>query len=107
MIFDYKVSRFQSISLGFNINYLLFQEMNWQAEDYNGNSDQHYDEVSGLKTATISLIVGTTVERPIIKNLKLVITPSLRINLLALNNTSPVKAFPYSWGIHAGLRYYL
>ena len=86
---------------------LAWQNMNWQAEDYNGNfTETTADPINGLKFGGISIAVGLGKEKYIARQLSLTIIPSLRINLTSLNYTSPVKSYPYSWGLNAGLRYY-
>jgi hypothetical protein len=95
------------LALGLNLNLLAWQNMNWQAEDYDGNfSETTADPIDGLEFGNISISLGLGKEKHITRQLSLLINPSLRINLTSLSNTSPVKSFPYSWGLNAGLRYY-
>lgn len=93
--------------LGLNLNMLVGQNMNWQAEDYDGNfSDASVDPIDGLELINISMIVGIGKEKYITPHLSMILNPSLRINLTSINNTAPVKSYPYIWGLNAGLRYY-
>jgi hypothetical protein len=52
------------------------------------------------------MIVGFGTEKPIAHNLSMIFNPSLRIYLSSINNTAPVKSYPYFWSLNAGLRYY-
>ncbi len=95
------------INLGLNLNMLAWQNMNWQAEDYDGNfSETAAEPIDGLKFGGISMTIGLGKEKYIARQISLIINPSIRINLTSLNNTSPVRSYPYSWGLNAGLRYY-
>ncbi len=105
LILDYKVFRYQHINFGFNFNYLLSQELNWQSENSDGNTEPHYDEVSGIKTAMVSLILGTTYEHPLTHNISFIINPTLKLHVMAFSKSSPVHAYPYSWGLRVGVRY--
>jgi hypothetical protein len=96
------------LDLGLSFNMLVGQNMNWQAEDYDGDfSDTFGDPLDGLEKGIVSMIVGIGTEKKISHNLSLIINPSLRISLNSINNTAPVKSYPYSWGLNAGLRYYI
>ncbi len=95
------------LTLGLNFNMLAWQNMNWQAEDYNGDfTETTADPIDGLEFGGLSMNLGLGKEIYIARQLSLIINPSLRINLTAQNKTSPVKSYPYSWGLNAGLRYY-
>jgi len=95
------------INLGINLNMLACQNMNWQAEDYDGNfTETVADPIEGIEFGGMSMIIGLGKEKYITRQLSVLINPSVRINLTSINNTSPVKSYPYSWGLNAGLRYY-
>ena len=95
------------MNIGLNFNMLVAQNMNWQVEDYNGDfTDATADPIDGLETGTISMIIGFGTEKPLAKRLSLILNPSLKICLTTINNTAPVKSYPYSLGLSAGLRYY-
>lgn len=95
------------LNLGLNLNILAGQNMNWQAEDYDGNfSDTNADPIDGLEFGSLSMTAGLGKEKYLTRQLSILINPSVRINLTALNTTAPVKSYPYSWGLNAGLRYY-
>jgi len=95
------------LDLGLNLNMLAGQNMNWQAENFDGNfSETAADPIDGLEFGNLSMTVGIGKEKYITRQLSILINPSLRINLTALNTTAPVKSYPYAWGLNAGLRYY-
>lgn len=95
------------INLGLNLNILAGQNMNWQAEDYDGHFSQTAsDPIDGLEFGSLSLTAGIGKEKYITQQLSILINPSFRVNLTSLNNIAPVKSYPYSWGLNAGLRYY-
>jgi hypothetical protein len=95
------------LDLGLNLNMLAGQNMNWQAENFDGNfSETAADPIDGLEFGSLSLTVGLGKEKYITRQLSIIVNPSVRINLTSLNNTAPVKSYPYSWGLNAGLRYY-
>jgi hypothetical protein len=95
------------INLGLNFNLLVGQNMNWQAENYDGNfSNATSKPIRGLKSNSISMILGLGTEKPVSHNLSIIVNPTLKVNLSSINNKAPVKSYPYSWGLNAGLRYY-
>lgn len=95
------------LDLGLNLSMLAGQNMNWQAENFDGNfSETAADPIDGLEFGSLSLTVGLGKEKYITRQLSILVNPSVRINLTSLNNTAPVKSYPYSWGLNAGLRYY-
>jgi len=95
------------INLGLNLNILTGQNMNWQAEDYDGNFlETAADPIDGLEFGSLSMTAGIGEEKYITRQLSVLINPSVRINLTSLNKTAPVKSYPYSLGLNAGLRYY-
>ena len=95
------------INLGFNFNILVGQNMNWQAENYDGNfSNANADPIDGLEPINISMIVGFGTEKHLTRKLSMIVNPSLMICLSSINKTAPVKSYPYVWGLNAGLRYY-
>jgi len=95
------------LNLGLNLSILTGQNMNWQAEDYDGNfSETAADPIDGLEFGSLSMTVGVGKEKYITRQLSILLNPSIRINLTSLNNTAPVKSYPYSWGLNAGMRYY-
>lgn len=95
------------INLGLNLNMLVGQNMNWQAENYDGNfSNANADPIDGLEHGTISMIIGFGTEKHLARKLSMILNPSLKICLSSINNTAPVKSYPYVWGMNAGLRYY-
>ena len=95
------------LNLGLNLNMLSGQNMNWKSEDYDGNfSETAADPIDGLEFGSLSMNAGIGKEKYITRQLSILVNPSVRINLTALNTTAPVKSYPYSWGLNAGLRYY-
>jgi hypothetical protein len=95
------------LNVGLNLNMLVGQNMNWQAQDYDGNfSDTAADPIDGIEFGSLSMTVGLGKEKYITRQLSVLINPSVRINLTTLNNVAPVKSYPYSLGLNAGLRYY-
>lgn len=95
------------INLGLNLNMLVGQNMNWQAENYDGNfSNANADPIDGLEPGTISMIIGFGTEKHLARKLSMILNPSLKICLSSINHTAPVKSYPYVWGMNAGLRYY-
>lgn len=95
------------LDAGVNFNMLVGQNMNWEAENYDGDfSNTFGDSIDGLEKGSISIIIGLGTIKTINHNLSLIINPSLRICLSSINNSAPVKSYPYSWGLNAGLRYY-
>jgi hypothetical protein len=86
---------------------LAGQNMNWQAEDYDGNfSETATDPIDGLEFGSLSMTLGIGKEKYITRQLSVLVNPSVRVNLTSLNKTAPVKSYPYSLGLNAGLRYY-
>ena len=95
------------INLGLNFNMLAGQNMNWQAENYDGDfSGAIVKPIKGLKSGSFSMIVGLGTEKSVFRNLSLIVNPSFKIFLSSINKTAPVKSYPYVWGLYAGLRYY-
>lgn len=95
------------INLGLNFNMLVGQNMNWQAENYDGNfSNATSEPIKGLKSNSLSIILGFGTEKPVSHNLSIILNPTLKVHLSSMNNTAPVKSYPYVWGLNAGLRYY-
>ncbi len=95
------------LDIGLNLSMLAGQNMNWQAEDYDGNfSDTSADQIDGLEFSSLSMKIGLGKEKYLTRQLSVLINPSVRINLTSLNKTVPVKSYPYSLGLNAGLRYY-
>jgi len=93
--------------LGLNLNMLAGQNMNWQAEDYDGYfSETAADPIDGLEFGSLSMTLGIGKEKYITRQLSVLVNPSVRVNLTSLNKTAPVKSYPYSLGLNAGLRYY-
>ncbi|HKK41221.1 MAG TPA: outer membrane beta-barrel protein [Bacteroidales bacterium] len=95
------------LDLGIDFQMLAGQNMNWQAEDYDGNfSSAISSGVNNIKKYGISLKIGFGSERQITDRLSVLINPSFRMLLSSLNNIAPVKSYPYAWSINAGVRYY-
>jgi hypothetical protein len=95
------------LDLGLNFNMLVGQNMNWQAENFNGNfSNAIGDTIDGLETVNICMIAGFGIDKPLTSKLSLIINPTLKIYLTSINKVAPVKSFPYYLGLNIGLRYY-
>jgi len=95
------------INIGLNFNMLIGQNLNWKAENYDGNfSDAISNPIDGLAASSISMIVGLGAEKPLTHNLSIIVNPSLKLHLSSMNNRAPVKSYPYAWGLNFGLRYY-
>jgi hypothetical protein len=95
------------VNLGLILNILAGQNMNWQAENYDGNFyEMAVDPIDGLEFTGLSMTVGACKEEYITRQLSVLINPSVRINLTSLNTTAPVRSYPYSLSFNAGLRYY-
>jgi hypothetical protein len=107
VIAEFNLGNNYFINLGFNLNMLVGQNMNWQAENYDGNfSETAADPIDGLEFGSLSMTIGLVKEKFITRQLSILLNPSVRINLTSLNNSVPVKSYPYSWGLNSGLRYY-
>ena len=73
------------INLGLNFNMLIGQNMNWQAENYDGNfSNATADPIDGLEPISISMIVGFGTEKHLTRNLSMILNPITK-DLFKLN----------------------
>ncbi len=103
---DLKISSRYSLQFGFDVSYLYNQSLNWEAKNYNGNSEQGQNKINGLHAFKIETHLGINYDQPLFKGLHLIFSPTLKFDLMALSKTAPVKAFPYALGMTGGLRYY-
>ncbi len=105
LIIAFRIASNYTLNLGINFNYIISHSLNWQSKDFIGDQSQS-DKITGTNSGNISLIAGLEIEKPLTEKIKLIINPSINVQLTSLSSTSPVKTYPYSWGLHTGLRYY-
>ncbi len=89
---------------GINFNMLTKEDMQWQAENEDDDCEILTNNIEGLKTTNVSLIIGSGKEFPIFKTYKFVFQPSFRIFLTSINDKNSVKTYPYSYFLHLGIK---
>lgn len=102
---EYKLTDKFFITGGINYIFLFAKNINWQAEDYNGNFSTTTNNVTGLKTSNFSFMLGAGYVKSIGQNFSLIINPHYTSFMTSITNEMPVKTYPYSFGLKLGLRY--
>jgi len=106
LIAEIQLGRRFFMDLGLNFNYLIAQNINWESDSQDVNSnDDSSQNIKDLNSFSFGAILGVGYRQPIGKNLDFYATPTFRTHITTLSKMSPVKSYPYSWGIKVGLRY--
>lgn len=103
---EYDLTSSVFMKIGVDMSFLIGKNLQLQAVDYTGNFDFQMENIQHLRHYNLNMIVGLGLRQGLNKNMSIIVNPSLRISLTALNTQSPVKAYPYTLGLNAGLRYY-
>lgn len=93
------------ITGGISYNHLLTTDVNWQAEDFNGDFSIITNNITGIKRSNFSFSIGAAYKKIINSKLSLVINPQFTAFITSFTREMPVKTYPYTLGIKFGLRY--
>lgn len=104
---EYQLSKHFFINGGINYSFMFDKNINWQAEDYNGDFNVQTNDIVGLKISNLSFVVGAGFEQKFRNKFRLILNPSFKMFVTSLTHELPVKTHPYSIGLKIGLRYKL
>ncbi len=102
---EYKLSKNIFINAGINYGFLFNEDVNWKAEDYEGDFFINTNSITGFKTSNLSFSAGFGYEQTIYKKISIIINPQITSFVTSLTNQMPVNTYPYILGIKLGLRY--
>lgn len=104
---QYRLNSNYFINGGISYSFMVAQDVNWQAIDYNGDFFIETNNIYGLNSSFLSLVTGMGSNIKLKEKLSLVINPTFTMFLTSLTNKMPVNTYPFSFGLKVGFRYNL
>ncbi len=104
---QYKISNYFSIDASLFFELLTSHNLNWKAENYQGEIDISTENIKDINKFTMGMTLEVEYEKSIYKNLYFSISPNFSMHILSINNKNTVKSYPYSLGLQIGIKYYI
>ena len=93
-------------SAGLSANFLVQQQTNLNFEDNGSEENQTDNEVNGLKMMNYGFSFGLGAKYSLTSHFILTAEPFLSGNISPINRDTPLKTYPYSFGIGLGIGYH-
>lgn len=106
MAIEYQLLKQIAISFGVNFEALRSQELNWESNSQNIDSDERLTQISGVNRKSVSLSLGVLYEQPLLHNTSLLVNPIFLSQIKSPSSSGPYHAYPNSLGIRIGIRRY-
>ncbi|MEQ8415821.1 hypothetical protein RT717_01150 [Imperialibacter roseus] len=103
---EYQLLKHTAISFGVNFESLRSQELNWESNDQNVDSDERVTQISGVNKRSISLSFGVVHEQTLFNNTSVLVNPIFLSHIKSPSSSGPYHAYPNSLGIRIGVRRY-
>jgi len=104
---EYKLSKNFFLTGGISYNFLVSTDVNWQAEDYNGDFTITTNNITGIKESNFSFMIGIGYEQSIGSKFSFVVNPRFTTFITSFTKEIPVKTYPYTVGVKLGVKYKL
>ena len=101
---EYKITNCCFITGGINYNFMVSKEVNWQANDYNGNFSITTNTITGVNSHNFNFIIGVGYIKSFGTKLSMVISPQFSTYITSITNNLPINTYPYSLGLKISMR---
>lgn len=98
--------RFSAMA-GISVNILSNQKIKTVIANGGNNEKSVINEINGLRPSYFSGLLGLGLDYSLTKNVALSLIPNARIALTSINKDAPVRSYPQSFGLGAGIRFQL
>ncbi len=86
---------------------LVSSDVNWKAEDFNGDFSVSTDNITGINANNFSVMLGIGYKKAFGSKFSVVVNPQVSSFVTSFTSKMPVKTYPFAAGLNIGLRYKL
>jgi len=104
---EYSITNNFFVNGSFVYSLLVSSDVNWKAEDFNGDFSVSTDNITGINANNLSVMLGIGYKKTFGTKFSVVINPQISSFVTSFTSKMPVKTFPFAAGLNIGLRYKL
>lgn len=104
---EYSITNHFFVNGSFVYSLLVSSDVNWKAEDFNGDFSVSTDNISGINTHNFSVMLGIGYKKTFGSKFSVVVNPQVSSFVTPFTSEMPVKTYPFAAGLNIGLRYKL